>query len=174
LVVIEASKPDQFETAFEAAQKQGSEAIDVWSGPMVFTNPARIVGLAAHYQLPEIYWDRGYVVGGGLMSYGRRERHGARALRANAKRRGLSSKATTSPRPNWYPWCFFIWTRNGPAPVPLSSVGAAASAPALSMQGQRHLMDGKTGSAIVISEPAVMKMPALPALSRAQAGQVRT
>ena len=60
----------------------------------------------------------------------RRERHGARTLRANAKRRGLSSKATTSPRPNWYPWCFFIWTRNGPAPVLLSSVGTAASTPA--------------------------------------------
>jgi len=69
LVVIEASKPDQFETALEAAQKQGAEAIDVWNGPMVFTNSARIVGLAAHYQLPEIYWDRGSVVGGGLMSY---------------------------------------------------------------------------------------------------------
>ena len=104
----------------------------------------------------------------------RRERHGARALRANAKRRGLSSKATTSPRPNCYPWCFFIWTRNGPAPVLLSSVGTAASTPALSMRGQRHLIDGKMGSAIVISEPAVMKMPALPALSGAQAGQVRT
>jgi putative ABC transport system substrate-binding protein len=70
LVVVEASKPDQFETAFEAAQKQGAEAIDVWNGPMVFNNSARIVGLAAHYQLPEIYWDRGYVMGGGLMSYG--------------------------------------------------------------------------------------------------------
>jgi putative tryptophan/tyrosine transport system substrate-binding protein len=70
LVAVEASKPDQFETAFEAAQKQGAEAIDVWNGPMIFTNSARIVGLAAHYQLPEIYWDRGYVVGGGLMSYG--------------------------------------------------------------------------------------------------------
>jgi hypothetical protein len=33
---------------------------------------------------------------------------------------------------------------------------------------------GKMGSAIVISETAVMKMPALPALSGAQAGQVRT
>jgi len=70
LVVVEASKPDQFETAFETAHKQGAEAIDVWNGPLVFTNSARIVGLAAHYQLPEIYWDRGYVVGGGLMSYG--------------------------------------------------------------------------------------------------------
>jgi putative ABC transport system substrate-binding protein len=65
LVAVEASRPDQFETAFEAAQKQGAEAIDVWNGPMIFTNSARIVGLAA-----EIYWDRGYVVGGGLMSYG--------------------------------------------------------------------------------------------------------
>jgi putative ABC transport system substrate-binding protein len=70
LVVVEASKPDQFETAFETAHKQGAEAIDVWNGPLVFTNSARIVGLAAQYQLPEIYWDRGYVAGGGLMSYG--------------------------------------------------------------------------------------------------------
>jgi putative ABC transport system substrate-binding protein len=70
LVVVEASKPDQFETAFETAHKQGAEAIDVWNGPMIFNNSARIVELAARYQLPEIYWDRGYVGGGGLMSYG--------------------------------------------------------------------------------------------------------
>jgi putative tryptophan/tyrosine transport system substrate-binding protein len=70
LVVVEASKPDQFETAFETAQKRGAEAIDVWNGPMIFVNSARIVELAAHYQLPEIYWDRSYVARGGLMSYG--------------------------------------------------------------------------------------------------------
>ena len=59
-------------------------------------------------------------------------------------------------------------------PSPPKLAAHRASTPALSMRGQRHLIDGKMGSAIVISEPAVMKMPALPALSRAQAGQVRT
>jgi putative tryptophan/tyrosine transport system substrate-binding protein len=70
LVVVEASKPDQFETAFEMAHRQGAEAIDVWNGPLVSINSATIVKLAAQYKLPEIYWDRSYVLGGGLMSYG--------------------------------------------------------------------------------------------------------
>jgi putative ABC transport system substrate-binding protein len=70
LVVVEASKPDQFETAFEAAHKHGAEAIHLFGDPLVFTHSAKVVGLAARYQLPAMYLERRYVLEGGLMSYG--------------------------------------------------------------------------------------------------------
>ena len=69
LIVVEASTSDQYETAFEKAHAQGAEAIHIWNGPLVFTNSAKIVGLAARYQLPAMYFDPQYVVNGGLVSY---------------------------------------------------------------------------------------------------------
>jgi len=70
LVVVEASKPDQLETAFETAHTQGAEAIEVLDDPLIGTYSAKVVGLAAHYQLPAMYLERQYVLGGGLLSYG--------------------------------------------------------------------------------------------------------
>jgi len=57
-VIVEASEPDQFATAFEKAHAQGADAIHVWN-----------VGLAARYNLPAMYFDRRYVLDGGLISY---------------------------------------------------------------------------------------------------------
>ena len=68
-VVVEASEPDQFATAFEQAHRQGAEAIDVWNGPLVFRHSAEITGLAADYRLPAMYYQRSYVLDGGLISY---------------------------------------------------------------------------------------------------------
>lgn len=70
LIVVEASKPDQFDAAFKAAKDQGAEAIDVSNDPLVYVNSRKIIGLAEHYRIPAVYWDRAYVEGGGLMSYG--------------------------------------------------------------------------------------------------------
>jgi putative ABC transport system substrate-binding protein len=70
LVVVEASKPDQFATAFEKVHKECAEAIQVWNGPLVFRHSAEVVGLAAQYQLPAMYLERSYVLVGGLISYG--------------------------------------------------------------------------------------------------------
>jgi putative ABC transport system substrate-binding protein len=70
LVVVEASKPDQFETAFETAQMQGAEAILVLGDALNTVYSAKIVGLAARYQLPAMYLDQWHVQNGGLMSYG--------------------------------------------------------------------------------------------------------
>jgi putative ABC transport system substrate-binding protein len=72
LIVVEASKPDQLETAFETAHTQGAEAIHVWGDPLVFTHSAKVVGLAARYRLPAMYLERRYVLEGGLMCYGPR------------------------------------------------------------------------------------------------------
>jgi putative ABC transport system substrate-binding protein len=68
-VIVEASEPDQFKTAFENAHKQGAAAIHVWNGPLVFRHSAEVVRLAADYRLPAMYFARQYVLDGGLISY---------------------------------------------------------------------------------------------------------
>jgi putative ABC transport system substrate-binding protein len=68
-VIVEASEPDQFATAFEQAHAQGAEAIHVWNGPLVFRHSAEIARLAADYRLPAMYFARQYVLDGGLISY---------------------------------------------------------------------------------------------------------
>ena len=68
-VIVEASEPDRFATAFEKAYKQGAEAIHVWNGPLVFRHSAEVVQLAADYRLPAMYFARQYVLDGGLISY---------------------------------------------------------------------------------------------------------
>ena len=70
LVVVEASKPDQLDTAFEAAHTQSAEAILVGGDPLIFTHSAKVVELAARYRLPAMYLNRRNVQNGGLMSYG--------------------------------------------------------------------------------------------------------
>jgi putative tryptophan/tyrosine transport system substrate-binding protein len=69
LIIVEASKPDHFETAFETAHAQGAQAIRVSGDPLTFTHSAKVVGLAVRYQLPAMYLGRRYVQDGGLMSY---------------------------------------------------------------------------------------------------------
>ena len=67
---MEASNPDQLETAFEAAHTQGAQAILVLGDQLIFTQSEKVVGLAARYQLPAMYLNRRNVQHGGLMSYG--------------------------------------------------------------------------------------------------------
>jgi putative tryptophan/tyrosine transport system substrate-binding protein len=70
LVVVEASKLDQFETAFQTAHAKGAEAIYVLGDPLPVIHSAKVVGLAARYQLPAMYLNPRNVRDGGLMSYG--------------------------------------------------------------------------------------------------------
>jgi putative ABC transport system substrate-binding protein len=70
LVVVEASQPEQLETAFETAHTQGAEAIHVLGDPLTNRHSAKVVGLAARYQLPAMYLFRPNVLNGGLISYG--------------------------------------------------------------------------------------------------------
>jgi putative ABC transport system substrate-binding protein len=70
LFVVEASKPDQFETAFETAHTQGAEAIHVLGDPLFFVHSVKVAGLAARYRLPAMYLNPQFVRDGGLMSYG--------------------------------------------------------------------------------------------------------
>jgi putative ABC transport system substrate-binding protein len=69
LLVVEASKPDQLETAFDTARTQGSDGIHVFGDQLISRHSAKIVGLASRYRLPAIYLSRQIVLDGGLMSY---------------------------------------------------------------------------------------------------------
>jgi ABC-type uncharacterized transport system substrate-binding protein len=69
LIFVEASEPDQLETAFAAAREWGAEAIYVLGDPLIFINSAKVVGLAARYRLPAMYFNQRHTRDGGLMSY---------------------------------------------------------------------------------------------------------
>ena len=53
----------------QPSHAQGADAIHVWNGPLVFRHSVEVVGLAARYNLPAMYFDRRYVLDGGLISY---------------------------------------------------------------------------------------------------------
>ena len=57
LVIVEASKPDQFEEAFETAHKQGAEAIDVLNGPLLAAHSVKVVGTRGTlWSRPSSWW----------------------------------------------------------------------------------------------------------------------
>jgi putative ABC transport system substrate-binding protein len=70
LVVVEASEPDQLETAFEAAHEKGAEGVHVFGDALTFRYSAEVVRFAAKYRMPAIYLFRQSVLDGGLISYG--------------------------------------------------------------------------------------------------------
>ena len=70
LQVFEVRTPDELESAFEAMQREGVEALVQVNDGMLFSQRRRIVDLAARRRLPAIYEDREFVESGGLMSYG--------------------------------------------------------------------------------------------------------
>jgi putative ABC transport system substrate-binding protein len=70
LFVVEASKADELETAFETAHIEGAEAINLPGDQVSLIHRAKVVGLAARYRLPALYWNPSFVRDGGLISYG--------------------------------------------------------------------------------------------------------
>jgi ABC-type uncharacterized transport system substrate-binding protein len=70
LQVLHGEKPDQFEKAFEAARKERAKALIVLASPTTNYYREKIVSLAAEGRLPAMYGMSGYVMVGGLMSYG--------------------------------------------------------------------------------------------------------
>jgi putative ABC transport system substrate-binding protein len=67
--VFDASRPEDFDSAFEEMDKKRAEVL-LFSSPMFYVNYRRIVDLAAQYRLPTMYYFREAVEGGGLMCYG--------------------------------------------------------------------------------------------------------
>ena len=62
--------PKGLEGAFQTAKQKQVGAILTTSGPLLFAERKRLVELAGKYRLPAIYFQREFVVDGGLMSYG--------------------------------------------------------------------------------------------------------
>ena len=58
------------ETAFRAASKERSQAVLTLSGPILTSQRAKIVELAAKNRLPAMYHDSQFAEAGGLMFYG--------------------------------------------------------------------------------------------------------
>lgn len=67
---MEISSPDKLEDAFREAVKARSGALTVTQNPILTSNRARFVDLAAKHRLPAMYSQGDFVESGGLMSYG--------------------------------------------------------------------------------------------------------
>jgi len=65
-----AATEDDLDVAFAAFADRRVDAVLVGTSPRLSVWRMRIVGLAARASLPAIYEQRGYVIDGGLMSYG--------------------------------------------------------------------------------------------------------
>jgi putative ABC transport system substrate-binding protein len=69
LVIVNASRPSEFEAAFADIVRQQVDALVVSSAVSLLTEPDQIVALAARHALPAIYAWRPSIAVGGLMSY---------------------------------------------------------------------------------------------------------
>jgi putative tryptophan/tyrosine transport system substrate-binding protein len=67
---LEVRSPDDFEPAFEAATRDGAEALFVANCALFISARKQIVTLAGKHRLPAIYPFSSDVVAGGLMAYG--------------------------------------------------------------------------------------------------------
>jgi ABC-type uncharacterized transport system substrate-binding protein len=68
--VFSASRPEEFEDAFEAMTEWQAEALLTFPSPMFYARHKRLVELAANRRLPTMYVFREAVDAGGLMCYG--------------------------------------------------------------------------------------------------------
>jgi putative tryptophan/tyrosine transport system substrate-binding protein len=70
LLLVNASRISEFETAFAHLGQQRADALLVSGDGFLHTHRAEIVALAERHAVPAIYSMREYVADGGLMSYG--------------------------------------------------------------------------------------------------------
>jgi putative tryptophan/tyrosine transport system substrate-binding protein len=70
LLVLKVSSARDIEPAFTELVKQRAEALLVTADPILTSQRARIVELAAGHAIPAIYSDRNFADAGGLMTYG--------------------------------------------------------------------------------------------------------
>jgi putative ABC transport system substrate-binding protein len=69
LQLFSASRPEDFDSTFEAMVKARAEALTILPSPMFYVNHRRLVDLAANRGLPTIYPWREAVEAGGLVCY---------------------------------------------------------------------------------------------------------
>jgi putative tryptophan/tyrosine transport system substrate-binding protein len=70
LLIVNASRPNEIETAFADLVQQQADALQVSSDGFLLTHPDQIVALAARHAVPAIYAWPQFTAVGGLMSYG--------------------------------------------------------------------------------------------------------
>jgi putative tryptophan/tyrosine transport system substrate-binding protein len=70
LLIFNASRPSEIDTAFAELVRQRANALQVSSDGFLLTHPDQIVALAGHYAIPAVYAWPQYPAVGGLMSYG--------------------------------------------------------------------------------------------------------
>jgi putative tryptophan/tyrosine transport system substrate-binding protein len=69
-IMLEASTPEQLETAFPASGEDVFDGLVVMYDTMLYSQRIRVVELARDTRRPVVYPQRAYVEAGGLMSYG--------------------------------------------------------------------------------------------------------
>jgi putative ABC transport system substrate-binding protein len=70
LLFIEASRPEEFEPAFEKLVQERADALSITADPFHLSHVAWIIDFVAKHRLPTMYVLKENVAAGGLMSYG--------------------------------------------------------------------------------------------------------
>ena len=70
ILIVECRDDRDFEQAFATMVERRVGALILGTFPFVFANLNKVVALAAHHSIPTMYPGRGFVVDGGLVSYG--------------------------------------------------------------------------------------------------------
>jgi putative ABC transport system substrate-binding protein len=70
LQFLEVRAPGEFESACNAAAREGAGALLILPDLLFAMNERRIAALALQNRLPAIFWRRSFAEAGGLMSYG--------------------------------------------------------------------------------------------------------
>jgi putative ABC transport system substrate-binding protein len=70
LQLLEARRPDEFASAFDAAAQEHAEAITILGDPVLHANVAALAELATQHKLPAVFTAREFVEAGGLLAYG--------------------------------------------------------------------------------------------------------
>jgi putative tryptophan/tyrosine transport system substrate-binding protein len=70
IAVSSASTAEEIVSAFTSMRRDGIEALVVAPDSFFYAQSVQVIELAMRYGLPAAFWDRGWAVAGGLMSYG--------------------------------------------------------------------------------------------------------
>jgi putative ABC transport system substrate-binding protein len=68
--IVKASTPGEIDAAFALLAQRRAKALLVANDPFFFNRSDEIATLAARHAIPAIYFERAFIVAGGLMSYG--------------------------------------------------------------------------------------------------------